>query len=665
MYVEMAGEEDKKMAESWKADADGILVFTGLFSAAVAALIAVSIQDLKQNSQDTSAFYLANIYQLLANANGSHVSIPSTLPDPSQFSPPVSAIWVNSLWFLSLAISLTCAMLATLLQQWARRYVKVTQPRYSPHKRARIRAFFAEGVDKLHLPWAVEALPTLLHLSLFLFFAGLVIFLFNVNHTVFKIVMCWVGICTGLYICVTLMPIFRHDSPYYAPLSESAWFLYAGTLLVTFQILRWFAAHDGFTYATWDRFGDLRDIYRRWCLQGRGKAAEESAQKLSSEIDGRALTWTLESLDEDHELEQFFGSIPGFCNSLLIPDPLRAFSSSNGEAMSQALIGLMHRTLTSHFVSETVKERRVITCKRAMNVASLPINWAVLEPVLYREWDGLLSSVEFGHFLRRVNYNTPFTDYYARCIVSVIIARAKEQEDHWFELATEQFGISKAVLQSYSGHGDSILLASLIDISRRMIRGYSDYGWTIGAGWRFMPLKSVSRFNVHDTVPRLQHDFCSLWNEVVQMAQNSEDDRIQSIAIVVLRHIRCTYIALHQGMDTSAPTAFSASTADENPILISPSSYPLCSIESHRHTTSDSTSYTPEVIVGLTKNEIYPPTSKHDSVIATDPPSTSAFAPLLSAPGLDPDPDPALGNSDSWPPSDSRPLRPDSLAELV
>ncbi|KAI0299112.1 hypothetical protein B0F90DRAFT_1577513, partial [Multifurca ochricompacta] len=127
------------------------------------------------------------------------------------------AIWVNSLWFLSLAISLTCAMLATLLQQWARQYVKVTQPRYSPHKRARIRAFFAEGVDKLHLPWAVEALPTLLHLSLFLFFAGLVIFLFNVNHTVFKIVMCWVGICTGLYICVTLMPIFRHDSPYYAP----------------------------------------------------------------------------------------------------------------------------------------------------------------------------------------------------------------------------------------------------------------------------------------------------------------------------------------------------------------------------------------------------------------------------------------------------------------
>jgi hypothetical protein len=27
MYMEMAGEEDKKMSDDWKADADGILVF--------------------------------------------------------------------------------------------------------------------------------------------------------------------------------------------------------------------------------------------------------------------------------------------------------------------------------------------------------------------------------------------------------------------------------------------------------------------------------------------------------------------------------------------------------------------------------------------------------------------------------------------------------------
>ncbi|KAF8265178.1 hypothetical protein EI94DRAFT_1589920, partial [Lactarius quietus] len=175
--MELASEEDKKMAEEWKADADGILIFTGLFSAAVASLISVSIQDIRQNPQDTSNFYLSNIYRSIADPNIS-ISLPAS---PPPFSPPNHAIWVNGLWFLSLVISITCALLATLLQQWARRYLKVTQPHYSPHKRARIRAFFAEGVDKFLLPWAVEALPTMLHVSLFLFFSGLAVFLWNVN----------------------------------------------------------------------------------------------------------------------------------------------------------------------------------------------------------------------------------------------------------------------------------------------------------------------------------------------------------------------------------------------------------------------------------------------------------------------------------------------------
>ncbi|KAH9972272.1 hypothetical protein BGW80DRAFT_1227651 [Lactifluus volemus] len=229
MYIKMTEEEDNKMAHRWQKDADGILIFTGLFSAALSALLTVSIQDLKPNSQDTSAFYLANIYQLLADPNVSRASILASPVQPPPFSPSKSAIWVNSLWFLSLVIALTCALLATLLQQWARRYVTITQPpRYSPHKRAPIRAFFANGVEKFHLPWSVEALPTLLHLALFLFFIGLAIYLFNINHTVFSVVVWWVGLAGGVYGCITLMPIFWHDSPYYAPLSSSAWFLYAG-----------------------------------------------------------------------------------------------------------------------------------------------------------------------------------------------------------------------------------------------------------------------------------------------------------------------------------------------------------------------------------------------------------------------------------------------------
>jgi hypothetical protein len=177
-------------------------------------MLSISIQDLQPNSQDTSAFYLANIYQLLSKEDGSQVVIPPSLSDPTaSFTAPASAVWVNSLWISSLVIGLTCALQATLLQQWARRYLRVTRPQYSPRKRARIRAFFAEGAQRLRLPWTVEVLTTLLHVALFLFFAGLGVFLFGVHPTVFKVAIVWVGLCIILYAYVTALPILHIDSP--------------------------------------------------------------------------------------------------------------------------------------------------------------------------------------------------------------------------------------------------------------------------------------------------------------------------------------------------------------------------------------------------------------------------------------------------------------------
>ena len=83
----------------------------------MAALVAVSIQDLRPGPQDNSEFYLENIYLLLADPNVSRASILAAPAKPPPFSPPKYAIWVNTLWFLSLATSLMCGLLAVMLQQ--------------------------------------------------------------------------------------------------------------------------------------------------------------------------------------------------------------------------------------------------------------------------------------------------------------------------------------------------------------------------------------------------------------------------------------------------------------------------------------------------------------------------------------------------------------------
>ncbi|KAH9976950.1 hypothetical protein BJV77DRAFT_956900, partial [Russula vinacea] len=218
MYLDRSDEDDKKTTEKWKGETDAILIFTGLFSAALAALLAISIQSLQPNPQDTSAFYLRNIFHLLASNTTTDPTIP-TPSDPPKFSPPKYAVLVNSLWFLSLVMSLTGALMAVFIQQWAQSYLHATRERNSPHNRARIRAFHAEGLENFYLPQVTRAVPILIHGSLFLFFSGLPIFLFNVNHTVFNVVVTWLGLCVAGYACVTLTPIFSQKSPYYSPLS--------------------------------------------------------------------------------------------------------------------------------------------------------------------------------------------------------------------------------------------------------------------------------------------------------------------------------------------------------------------------------------------------------------------------------------------------------------
>jgi len=426
---------------------------TGLFSAAVAALVAVSVQDLKPNSQDISAFYLANIYQILADSNGSQVLIPPSLPNPSiPFSPPTSAIWVNSLWFLSLVISLTCGLLATLLQQWARRYMKVTQTRYSPHKRARIRAFFAEGVEKLHLPWAVEALPALLHLSLFTFFSGLAVFLFNINHTVFKVTISWIGFCTGMYMCITLIPIFRHDSPYYAPLSSSAWYLYTGTLSVVFRIFTWVALFACVSGSTYRRVKGTWETYLRRISWGVEKEFEETVLKAPSGIDGRALMWTYESLDEDHELEQFFAGIPGFCSSKVVGDPRSSLDCLRSRTVAEALKEFLERTLSSNLVSETIKIRRFVICVKAIDAAHLSVAAYEILYEFFEHRPALLQSVELGHSLiSQGNNDDQTTTLFAQCIIACIIANVPrpQRNERWFSLTTHHLGISEQILRAY------------------------------------------------------------------------------------------------------------------------------------------------------------------------------------------------------------------------
>ncbi|KAJ7435321.1 hypothetical protein FB451DRAFT_1062715 [Mycena latifolia] len=196
VYVSEAEKYDKALVESWKSDMEGMLIFAGLFSASLTAFLIESYKTLNPDSGDTTVKLLTQIsQQLAASANGSTLQLTESTP----FTPPAASLVCNGLWFISLGFSLTCALIATLLEQWARDFLHKADMRSAPVIRARVYSYLYYGLKRFNMHTVVEIIPLLLHASLLLFFAGLVAFLIPVNVTMTTITGVLLFIVTSVY----------------------------------------------------------------------------------------------------------------------------------------------------------------------------------------------------------------------------------------------------------------------------------------------------------------------------------------------------------------------------------------------------------------------------------------------------------------------------------
>ena len=133
-------------------------------------------------------------------------------------------VWVNSMWLISLVLSLTSALIATLLQQWARRYVETPHRPGEPKDRARVRSFLFHGTELYKMRFAVQIAPTLLHFSVYLFFAGLVVLFHTIDKNVAIAVDVSVGVFAAAYIVLSILPCLDVACPYRTPMSYILWY---------------------------------------------------------------------------------------------------------------------------------------------------------------------------------------------------------------------------------------------------------------------------------------------------------------------------------------------------------------------------------------------------------------------------------------------------------
>ncbi|KAH8997829.1 hypothetical protein EDB86DRAFT_3102010 [Lactarius hatsudake] len=575
MYLEMSLREDKERVEGWNQDAKSILLFSGLFSATVAAALGSAV-DPAVGPQDLSAGYLSLIYQTIS------LVVPHTADQVLNFidddtwnnfeegfkTSDSFALFqlVKTLWYSSLVISLTCALLAILSQQWARGYLKAVRQRNAPYYQARNREFLAEGINDSGIALLVDAMWTSLQLSFMLFVLGLLMLFFNnQDNTTFIIVLAWSLIWICLYLWMSMAGYQRKNSPYPTPLSSLG-----------------------------HRF--FRDRHTQAAssdpVEGTLKTTEESARRLLQGLDdGPILKRTFKSLNQDHEFERFFAGIPDFCDSRAVINPVGLLLELNDkQKLSQALIGLMHRTVTSHLISEPTRQQRINICARAIDALPALVSWSILRRA-FGEREGLLRSVDSGSAILPmggVRNSDPRSAFYVRCIVAIVIARGQVYGDRWLGL-TSQFltsdmkvwdGISRFTLRGYLEHGYSALLANLIFITRTILRFHSDHSQNVLSDVSSRTLREVlSNIDVRLASPEMQREYCRLWNDLVQKAQDGTSSHTPTIATEILRRLRKSYVALHESTDASL---FYTSPDDDDLFPLLGSSYPSCNIHNHR-----------------------------------------------------------------------------------
>jgi len=191
---------------------------------------------------------------------------------------------------------------------------------------------------------AVEAMPLLLHISVFLFLAGLIDFLFPINETVSFYILGYIVAFIVVYAILTILPNLILNCPYRTPLTGFAWRISQVSALAVLLVIREIerALHE-ILLSLWHRSSrSIAGLHiprpakwresleaqirtrRKWLANGLRRSIMLSATGAPWKVDSSALHWTLTVLDEENEIEEFVARIPGFFDSPTVPDATSA-----------------------------------------------------------------------------------------------------------------------------------------------------------------------------------------------------------------------------------------------------------------------------------------------------------------------------------------------------
>ncbi|PVF92520.1 hypothetical protein CPB86DRAFT_178363 [Serendipita vermifera] len=210
-YMNQAKISDEELSKVLNSDLDSLLIFAGLFSAILSAFLIEVRKGLQEDLQAKTNDLLLTLIRIQQNP-----SSPVTLGS-SSFAPTLATIRINAFWFVSLILSLLSALGASLAKGWVMQYTSRAPGVSASDACFRHRRFI--GITRWHLQMIVQSLPILLHVSFFLFSAGLIILLQDDNIQIANLILTLVVIMAAMYIGSSLLPLIWPDCPFQTPVS--------------------------------------------------------------------------------------------------------------------------------------------------------------------------------------------------------------------------------------------------------------------------------------------------------------------------------------------------------------------------------------------------------------------------------------------------------------
>ena len=326
----------------------------------------------------------------------------------------------------------------------------------------------------------------------------------------------------------------------------------------------------------------------------------ERASARSWTLNARSVSWLLDSLTKEEEIERFLIGIPGFYKSTQVEDPAEVLQQANTDSSPKALLAFMDRSLSSYLPEET-RQRRIKVSLEAIQAHPYLLQRSFHHALRACSTESaIFKSIDFVLLVdKHSNDDDVKTGSLARCIITIAINRLEDSDYHadaWAGIIQRRLNWPEDLI--HREHPDGIKLRNLIQLTRELdplrpdtlrlddtLR--SDDG-TFSTEVQDDLLQEACKLNVRNAAQKLRDDFCDHWNDLVnhlnqvvndaQLPGRRQDPTILShikLIKLILSRIRAVHVSLHQGTESQSPPHL-ANTTNVDPPLQNPSSYSLC-----------------------------------------------------------------------------------------